>query len=84
MKIRNGFVSNSSSSSFVAAISKLTKEEIEKLLDYQVSEENEDGWQITLNDEMGLIEGYTVMDNGSFGEWIIKNGFNKVRIDSLG
>lgn len=84
MKIRQGFVSNSSSSSFVAAIDRLTDVEIAKLLAYQDSEENTDGWTITLNHEMGLVEGFTTMDNGALGDWCEKNGYIKVRFDNYG
>ena len=81
MKIRQGFVSNSSSSSFVAAIAKLSAEDIEKILGYADSEENTDGWTIHVNEDVGLLEGYTSMDNGAFPEWCEKQGYNKVRFE---
>ena len=84
MKIRSGFVSNSSSSSFVAAINRLTDVEVAKLLAYQESDENTDGWTVHLNEDMGLVEGFTIMDNGTFGEWAEKNGYNKIRYESYG
>lgn len=81
MKTRTGFVSNSSSSSFVAALSRLTGEDVVKLMEYANSPENTDGWTLHVNDEMGLIEGYTSMCNGAFPEWCEKNGYNKVRFE---
>ena len=81
MKYRNGFVSNSSSSSFIATLSRLTDDDIKKILEYENSPENTDNWGIHVNNEMGLLEGYTVMCNGAFPEWCEKNGYNKVRFE---
>ena len=68
MKIRNGFVSNSSSSSFVIAKTALSEEQIEKLLEYNESEDNWDGWHI--EEEEFFIRGTTIMDNDSIGPFI--------------
>lgn len=84
MKTRTCFVSNSSSSSFVASLSKLSTEEVEMILEYQNSKENTDGWTISKNDELGLLEGFTTMDNGGFGQWAKEKGFNKIRFDCDG
>jgi hypothetical protein len=81
MKYRTGFVSNSSSSSFVCALSKLDAVQLAKLLAYQDSEENTDGWTIHSNEDAGLVEGFTTMDNGALGEWCEKHGYNKVRFE---
>lgn len=82
MKIRTSFVSNSSSSSFIANIDRLTKKEIKKLLDYEKSDENTDGWQINIDKERGLIVGSTLMDNGAFSAWALENGFIKLKFES--
>jgi hypothetical protein len=66
MKIRTGFVSNSSSSSFAIIKKELTEEQKKELLEYSKSEENEDGWNIT--EEEFFIRGYTIMDNNSISE----------------
>ena len=68
MKIRNGFVSNSSSSSFIVAlpnVKNLSKEQILENLkqDADYFEENEDGYY---DDEINLIE------------TAIKDGFNVI------
>ncbi len=68
MKIRNGFVSNSSSSSFVIAKQALTQEKITKLLEYSNSEDNYDGWSI--KEGKFFIKGYTIMDNGTIYDFI--------------
>ena len=81
MKIRQGFVSNSSSSSFVIVLNKITNNEIDLLKKYMNSKQNKDGWIITINDDSGLIEGSTSMCNGSFPEWAEKNGFNRIHFN---
>jgi hypothetical protein len=84
MKTRQGFVSNSSSSSFVAALSKLSKEDLDAILEYQRGPENTDGWTIHVNEDAGLLEGYTSMDNDAFPEWCEKRGLNRVRFNGGG
>ena len=68
MKVRNGFVSNSSTSSFVIAKEALSELQIKSLLEYAESEDNCDGWSI--REEKFFIKGYTIMDNGSIDPFI--------------
>ena len=81
MKVRNGFVSNSSSSSFVVNKSDLTPEEIEILLDYsqipdQAFEDDNDNdfypdtWRI--EETLDTISGNTSCDN-----WYLKRYLDK-------
>ncbi len=66
MKIRNGFVSNSSSSSFVIKKEILSKLQIKTLLEYESSEDNWDGWSV--NEFNDCMSGFTIMDNGTIGK----------------
>ena len=68
MKIRNGFVSNSSSSSFVIAKNAVTEEQITELIAYTDSEDNHDCWGI--GETEWFIRGGTMMDNGAIHEFI--------------
>ena len=64
MKVRNGFVSNSSSSSFVIPIKALDEGQIELIKNHIAVSPNEDSgdaWSIYLNDN--CLRGYTHMDN---------------------
>jgi len=69
MKYRTGFVSNSSSSSFICKAKDLTDEQILKLLNYQNSEDNTDGWSVYHNAVTGEVHGFTSMDNCAISEW---------------
>ena len=68
MKYRQGFVSNSSSASFVVPKSKLSESEISALLAYNLMVENTDGWTIYENDE--YVRGSTVMDNDALDDYL--------------
>lgn len=67
MKIRSGFVSNSSSSSFVVSLRKLSPEQFCKIVNHEKWGEKlgiqypDDTWNITI--EKGILHGYTSMDN---------------------
>lgn len=88
MKIRKGFVSNSSSSSFVVAKYLLTGYQIDKLLGYNTSageflgvdEDNVplyscgDGWSISSDDH--TISGFTIMDNGDMWSFMKNIGID--------
>lgn len=83
MKIRNGFVSNSSSSSFVVALSVLTDAERRIILCYNsTAEESENGygrdsWDIHEDTKRGVIHGFTSMDNGDLETFLGKELYSK-------
>ena len=73
MKTRQGFVSNSSSSSFVVALSVLNEKEIRKFLDYEEHSDGEDhwdSWNISIDEYRGVISGTTYMDNGDLDTYL--------------
>lgn len=76
MKIRNGFVSNSSSSSFVVALSVLSEDEKQKILDYvpfsndESVDEHRDHWSIRVDKKRGVLCGFTTMDNGDLSKYL--------------
>ena len=85
MKIRNGFVSNSSSSSFVIYKQNLTEEQIEKIMNVSeiclsmTSQDTQDetfwGWDSDpwrLVETELTVEGSTWMDNFSMYDYLIK------------
>jgi len=74
MKIRSGFVSNSSSSSFLIPINALKQYQIEMIIDHidatkdwlkynkdEIDAREDDSWNIDINDKCAY--GYTFMDN---------------------
>lgn len=78
MKLRTGFVTNSSSSSFTIAKSNLTADQIEKIKNHiKVAKELEmdssyydewDRWSITETDQS--IRGFTIMNNFNMSKFL--------------
>ena len=78
MKIRTGFVSNSSSASFVIKKDNLTEEQVKKILDY-MKFEDKDGWDIT--ETTNTIRGWTIIDNGDMDEYLEEIGIDWKEIE---
>lgn len=83
MKIRRGFVSNSSSSSFVVSLRNLSLEQLCKILNYQIWGEKlgieyakSDAWNISIRH--GMLCGDTFMDNFDMREFLDKIGVTGV------
>ena len=78
MKKRNGFVSNSSSSSFIIKKEDINQLQLERLLDHSIYEKYgsiDDAWIIDLGDENSkYIIGSTGMDNFDMSSFCFDNG----------
>ena len=64
MKIRSGFVSNSSSASFILDKRYMTEEQIEVILKWEGTKW--DHWDIEETED--YIKGFTICDNGELGK----------------
>ncbi len=81
MKTRHGFVSNSSSSSFVVSRHHLTARQIRLLEDHAENAEDagmccndDDRWSITVRNL--VVEGSTIMDNFDMCEYMSRIGID--------
>jgi len=84
MKIRLGFVSNSSSSSFLVSLSVLNPHQIESLEEHCSKPIGHygDGWNVSVNYSQNIVEGCTYMRNnepgqsqGDLEDWLRDNSF---------
>lgn len=86
MKIRNGFISNSSSSSFIVSLNDITSKEVEILLDYPNHSSSydfnnndydyHDWWHIEVDRQNNQINGFTSMDNDYLWKYLKDNGID--------
>lgn len=79
MKYRHGFVSNSSSASFMVPKSRISGTEGAALLAYNISEENTDGW--TVWEDGDCIRGSTFMDNDALDEYLDSINFDMKKME---
>lgn len=88
MKIRTGFVSNSSSSSFVINKYWLSQDQVQKICNHtSIGEEmgmSNTDWSWSITDNEKTIEGSTYMDNFDMREFLENIGvkMNKVKWNS--
>lgn len=80
MKIRTGFVSNSSSASFVVSLDKISAKDALRLMAYREQPADVSGltcndhWSMTVDYDRGVITGFASMDNGDIGNYLTKHG----------
>jgi hypothetical protein len=74
MKLRTSFVSNSSSASFIIPKRYVSPEQIELIKAYIDGDRNDDGWNITENDQ--YLRGFTIMDNNAISDF-----FREIDVD---
>lgn len=88
MKIKQDYVTNSSSSSFIIKLSDITELQKYQILNhYEVAKEKgwldeycgeEDKWH-NIKEKDGELHGFTNMDNFNMEDFMIKIGVNKAR-----
>ena len=80
MKIRDGFVSNSSSSSFMVRLKDLTGIQLHKIMNIEYSEHvnSWDHWSIETRN--GMVIGSVSMDNFSMDEYLTKIGVDEEKV----
>jgi hypothetical protein len=79
MKTRHGFVSNSSSSSFIIKYDDITAKQLNQIRNYSPAPYDNDGWSINFYDDS--VTGFTVMDNGSIGNFFKEIGVTNINWD---
>lgn len=78
MKIRSGFVSNSSSSSFIVSLNDISAYALVTIMEYSNSSDIRlrDTWTISVDMDRGALDGYTSMDNDDLGDYLKKHNIS--------
>jgi len=79
VKIRQGFVSNSSSSSFVLSLNLISGYQLQKILEPDYSSQyldDQDRWFVEVEDLTQTVKGYTSQDNFSMADYFTQIGVN--------
>ena len=77
MNVRTGFVSNSSSASFIIDKNLISKSDLMKIISYLNSSACDyDYWDVEQEDT--TVKGFTVIDNHYFRDWLVKNGLRDI------
>lgn len=63
MKKRNGFVSNSSSSSFIIPLEDLSAKQLRQIQHHDGLTNENDAWYIEIDDDKDIVRGSTTMNN---------------------
>lgn len=82
MKVRNGFVSNSSSSSFVINLEDISAKQLKKIQSHKLRLEfwqnDDDEWTIDVDDDK--VSGHTWMDNFDMHEYLKDIGVDMSKV----
>ena len=88
MKVRIGFVSNSSSASFVVSKSDITAEQLDKIRNHSAVAKRDfadaidypgDSWNIREDEDS--VRGFTIMDNFDMGHFLRLIGVDMEKVD---
>ena len=80
MKARNGFVSNSSSSSFIINIGDLSAQQLYQILQNKEMEECDDYDRWSIEADELTVRGSTSMDNYSMQDYLHRIGINMDKV----
>jgi len=80
MKIRKGFVSNSSSSSFIIGLSDISAKQLKQIYNHRLFVTNKNDWWDIVETE-DYIKVSTFMDNFDMHTYLINIGINDEDID---
>lgn len=89
MKIREGFVSNSSSSSFIINLNNISKNQLQQIENHSKSKSYKtmygkdkfQCWDILINKKQNTVRGSTSMDNFDMGEYLDTIGVRSDHIE---